>query len=439
MLNLNIGERREIDGRVFIDTKHGRYGNAIYGPYIEVEPGEYEVIFSIEALNPIPGHLDRRCAVADVVTEYGHLTYARKELTVGDLAGRPSLVPLSFSVRERATLEFRILARGEASLRIAEDVALHRRGEVQAPSPVQSAFPDPAVTPRPTVFMENLAGFREMYERGADIEIDGLTVHAKVGDRRVNAGHGNLLKVGADLWPQGRYLNVRYAQALEDVILLHALEGVSRDDGFYIDVGANDPTEASVTKIFYDRGWQGINIDASPKWHAALMAERVRDINIFAAVSDAPGELTFYDQPEGALGTLSPEFAARHGIESGAITVPALTLASICEKHANRPIHFLKIDVEGHEGSVLRGMDFTRYRPWILCIEATEPNDITAGTFPEWDPIVSDAGYRLAYTDLLNRYYVAAERPELMAKFATSPSGHISWEELEALRRASVS
>ena len=43
-----------------------------------------------------------------------------------------------------------------------------------------------------------------------------------------------------------------YAQFLEDLVLHCALKDV--DKGFYIDVGANDPTDLSVTKFFYDRG-----------------------------------------------------------------------------------------------------------------------------------------------------------------------------------------
>jgi hypothetical protein len=51
---------------------------------------------------------------------------------------------------------------------------------------------------------------------------------------------------------------ISYAQNAEDVLLWRALGAVQ--DGFYIDVGANDPQEGSVTKLFYDAGWHGINV-----------------------------------------------------------------------------------------------------------------------------------------------------------------------------------
>ena len=37
-------------------------------------------------------------------------------------------------------------------------------------------------------------------------------------------------------------------------------------------------------------------------------------------------------------------------------------------------IHFLKIDVEGAEAEVLEGLNLERIRPWIIVIEANEPN-----------------------------------------------------------------
>src|SRR2546430_13169989 len=42
------------------------------------------------------------------------------------------------------------------------------------------------------------------------------------------------------------------------------------------------------------------------------------------------------------------------------------TLAALCEQHvADREIHFMKIDVEGHEAVVLRSGNWHRFRPWI--------------------------------------------------------------------------
>ncbi|HEX8446804.1 MAG TPA: FkbM family methyltransferase [Sphingomonas sp.] len=216
---------------------------------------------------------------------------------------------------------------------------------------------------------------------------------------------------------------ISYAQAREDVLLHRALHRVPFSEGFYIDVGGFDPTHDSVTKHFYDHGWRGVNVEPGMDLFPAFVRDRPRDINLQVAVTDHPGEATFHGV-EGQLGTLESRFAKRHvesGLMSRSYTVPAMTLAQICEEHAPTEIHFLKIDIEGHEGAAIRGMDFCRFRPWVLVIEATEPNNMSAPTYGEWDPTVCAAGYRMVYTDVLNRYYVANEHADLIQYF-TNPA-----------------
>ena len=207
----------------------------------------------------------------------------------------------------------------------------------------------------------------------------------------------------------------------EDILLLRALRGIHHSEGFYIDVGANAPDEHSVTKLFYDHGWHGINVEPSPYWHQRLCAERPRDINIHAAASDKSGILTLFDHPEGGLGTIREEFADRHeetlNLAKRCVQVNALTLTHLCEQYAPSEIHFLKIDVEGHEEQAIRGMDFKRFRPWIVCVEATEPLRVDVLTHEDWDFLITGADYRYMMFDGLNRWYVAEERPERFGAF----------------------
>ncbi|WP_018263085.1 FkbM family methyltransferase [Methylobacterium sp. WSM2598] len=216
-------------------------------------------------------------------------------------------------------------------------------------------------------------------------------------------------------------MTISYAQRLEDILLLRALRDVER--GFYVDLGAHDPVIDSVTKLFYEAGWSGINVEPSPHWFAKLAADRPRDVNLNFAVTDRSGTLTFHELTGTGLSTASDLFAERHvaaGFERVTYEVPTRTLAEICEAHAPGPIHFLKIDVEGSEEAALRGMDFRRFRPWIILAEATEPlTDVPS--FAAWDPLLVEAGYDFVLFDGLNRFYVARERPEL-ARFFVCPA-----------------
>jgi hypothetical protein len=131
--------------------------------------------------------------------------------------------------------------------------------------------------------------------------------------------------------------------------------------------------------------------------------------------------LTLFDQPEGGLGTLVQEFADRHereyAIPKREVQVEAVTLGNLCERYAPPVIHFLKIDVEGYEEKAIRGMDFSRFRPWILSIEATEPNRFDVPTHAAWDPLLIQADYTFVQFDGQNRWYVANEKPDRMAAF----------------------
>lgn len=237
---------------------------------------------------------------------------------------------------------------------------------------------------------------------------------------------------------------ISYAQNNEDVLLWRALGDIAH--GFYIDVGANDPVEHSVTKAFYDAGWRGINVEPLPVHIAAFGEQRPRDINLGMAAGSEDGELTLYDVPA-VRGWASPEkdVADAHraeGHEVAELKVPVRTLASICTEYVEGDIHFLKIDVEGFESEVLRGMDFARWRPWVLVIEATVPGSRETN-HETWEHLVTGQRYRFAWFDGLNRYYVAEERAELLGRFGIQPNvfddfipHHLdsAWRQIDALR-----
>jgi FkbM family methyltransferase len=214
-----------------------------------------------------------------------------------------------------------------------------------------------------------------------------------------------------------------YAQNNEDVLLWRALGHIK--DGFYIDVGANDPVEHSVTKAFYDAGWRGISIEPLPAFHQAFQDQRPRDVNLAIAAGSSDGSLTLYDVAD-VNGWASPERAVAEGHRAAGhevreLVVPVRTLASVCSEYVQGEIHFLKIDVEGFEAEVLRGMDFGRWRPWVLVVEATLPGQRETN-HETWEHLVVGQRYRYAWFDGLNRYYVAEEHAELLQHFGVQPN-----------------
>ncbi len=179
---------------------------------------------------------------------------------------------------------------------------------------------------------------------------------------------------------------ISYAVNFEDVLLWRALGHI--ENGFYLDAGASHPVEGSVTKGFYDAGWHGINVEPSPVLHRALVQHRPRDVNLAVAL----------------------------GAETG-----GTTLARVCQEHVHADIHFLKVDVEGRQQEVLLGMDFTRWRPWVVVVGATTPGRPDATREAAEEPIARN-GYRFVLFDGINRFYVAGEHPELLPAFVAPPN-----------------
>lgn len=222
-------------------------------------------------------------------------------------------------------------------------------------------------------------------------------------------------------------------------MLWRALQHV--EQGFYIDVGANDPIIESVTKAFSERGWQGINIEPLQSHHVDLERDRPQDINLQCAAGETNGEIEIWEGEVRGWSTASKKVADQYlsqGCSGKFYRVSVCRLADICEKHVKGEIHFLKIDVEGFERAVINGMDFTRFRPWVMVIEATRPNS-TEENYSEWEGDVISAGYKIAYCDGLNRFYVAKEHVNLLEAFSYPPNvfdKFIRYEQLSSELRA---
>jgi len=228
---------------------------------------------------------------------------------------------------------------------------------------------------------------------------------------------------------------ISYAQNYEDVVLWRALKHIEK--GFYIDVGAMDPTVDSVTKAFYDAEWRGINIESAQEWYARLVTERPGDTNLQLVCGDKEGSVKFYEVAGTGLSTIHEDLALRAASECGFTvkqgSVTMRTLNSICEEHQLQEIHFLKVDAEGAEKSVLQGLDLQKYRPWIILVEATSPGSQNEN-YLQWEPLLKNNGYLFAYFDGLNRFYVAGEHSTLAEPLSVPPNifdGFIRWKDLQ--------
>ena len=205
------------------------------------------------------------------------------------------------------------------------------------------------------------------------------------------------------------------------------LERVFRniDDGFYIDVGAAHPVFRSVTMHFYQRGWQGVNVEPVLDYHLLLTKHRVRDINLHLALGKNEGRFPFFeveDCPE--LSTLCKDYGETYSERLDTVLqkeVNVTTLEKVCHEHAHKEIHFLKIDVEGAQLDVIEGGDWSTFRPSIVLIEATKPNTPDPD-WSHWEPQLLSYGHNFVYFDGVNRFYVKEETMGLAKHFSVPPN-----------------
>ena len=204
------------------------------------------------------------------------------------------------------------------------------------------------------------------------------------------------------------FKTISYAQNHEDILLARVFPD---RQGMYIDVGANHPVFHSVTKLFSDRGWTGINVEPSPPVFDRLKLDRPHDINLNVGVGEEVAALPFFESSDyHGWSTFRPELAEHYrkiGVTINERSVPVTTLARICAEHVgDRTIDFLKVDAEGFEHQVLLGADFRIWRPRVLLVE----NAWTEA----WEPLVLKANYLFAAFDGLNRFYVRREDEALL-------------------------
>ncbi len=210
---------------------------------------------------------------------------------------------------------------------------------------------------------------------------------------------------------------VSYAQNREDIIINAFFD--NKPKGFYVDVGANHPVQDSVTKLFYEKGWRGINIEPNQDLLKEIKYDRPEDINLGVGVGEKEAEAVLRQYTESSgLSTVSEEVKNAENIYYDElkkkyvdIKISIKSLKTIFSEQESLPkIDFMKIDVEGLEYDVIKGNDWSKFRPELICIESDH-------VIKDWRPLLKNAKYIKFFNDGLNDYY-ATEESELREKFS---------------------
>ena len=221
-----------------------------------------------------------------------------------------------------------------------------------------------------------------------------------------------------------------YSQNFEDLYLWRVFN--EKTKGFYIDVGAQIHDLDSVTKIFYDQGWSGINIEPSPILFKELKKNRENDINLSVAAFNKSSIQKFNTYGSTGLGSLKNfhEVNIQDYIldEKKVINVQTATLYEIINTYCNYPnIDFLKIDVEGSEKEVIQGIKFDKLdinkHPRIILVEVNSPNSrLISSQQYDCQKLLANAEYTCFFFDGLNEYYCKIEDKKNLDRITLPPN-----------------
>ena len=168
-----------------------------------------------------------------------------------------------------------------------------------------------------------------------------------------------------------------------------------------VDIGGHLGSMVSKLKKLSPTGKHAV-VEALP-YKAAWLCEKFPGVTVHqVALSDKPGEATFYHQPK-ASGFSGLRFHGDEGTAANSITVRCERLDDLLPR--DLPIHFIKIDIEGGERDALRGASetLTAWKPSML-FECTGSGTEAFGyTVADMYDLITGFGYEIFWIrDWLN-------------------------------------
>ena len=209
---------------------------------------------------------------------------------------------------------------------------------------------------------------------------------------------------------------VSYAANHEDVVLWRVFKPLT--SGLYIAVGAKAVREGSGTYAFYQQGWRGITLEASPYWFELLRDFRPEDTNLPMVVSAKAEGVMLYHAPDENLTTFDPiqaEHYRQAQYEVVSQLVPTITLDAVCRHYNIQHIDLLRIEVEASSLGVLQTLNLQQCPPRIIAlVQGAENIEVTT--------YLASYSYALAYQDGFNYFYVKRENTALIDLLKNPPN-----------------
>jgi FkbM family methyltransferase len=160
----------------------------------------------------------------------------------------------------------------------------------------------------------------------------------------------------------------RYSQNNEQDIILNYFKD---EVGTFLDLGSYDGVNLSNTRALVRKKWKGVLVDPSPEVFKRLELN-CKDYEltlINCAVSDYNDTVSFYDN-QNAVATMHQKETERWDNEEfNKIEVRCRDVKELLEELPYTVYDFISIDCEGEDLTLLKRIDFAKYKTRLVCVE----------------------------------------------------------------------
>lgn len=195
-----------------------------------------------------------------------------------------------------------------------------------------------------------------------------------------------------------------FSQSGEDMIVDFIRVALGLQQFTYLDVGAHHPFYLSNTAFFYKAGFRGVCVEPDPTLFKLIRKKRKRDLCLNTGVGVENSNIAeFYILDSSTLNTFSRDEAERYVQEGheiiSVVNIPLIEINSIIKESFELCPNFLSLDIEGMDLDILKAIDFTRFRPEIVCVETvTYSRNNKESKIEEIPELMKSKGY-MAYSD----------------------------------------
>mgnify|MGYP001165519785 FL=1 len=195
-----------------------------------------------------------------------------------------------------------------------------------------------------------------------------------------------------------------------------------KQDGVFVEVGANDGKTGSFTFNLAKIGWTGLNIEPIPRLYQECVEnhrEHKNVINLNCGIGEKNEEVEIYDA--GTLSTIDEETYVNYKtvgefknicIENKKHLVKVRIMDEVLKEEKIENIELLVIDVEGYEEKVLSGFSIDEYNPKIIIIEIGDQykdfikNENIREKFKRLRSYLKKHNYSLLVNDVVDNVYI---------------------------------